>query len=513
MADEDASKQRLLHITVLVDRVVWELSKCEVEGSRTPLTRSTQAGIALDSDPQELDARVKTITLLADLQQLVADMRRSASWDANVIDGIAYRVVESLGEQLYRFLFPEGLANVLNTSIRDTVDGMLRIELEFQGEALERYGRWPWEYLRSPMEHDVAGSGRFLALCAQLMFNRRLLIDGESAAIRAERPRVLLIVGGPPGKPLGEFGIVAADKVVTSLDALHKNRVIELIKLVEPEFEMSADWQPTASWAAFEAAIKEHKPDVIHFIGHGLRVHDPQKRSEYSKLMFVGPGCRADARRDSEFVSAVANNKNLKLVFLQACESGVPGPHASATSVGQLLAHHGIPAVVAMQAKVENMVANDFAEAFYKALSEHKPIDFAVRQGREAIKNEDDALKLAFGVPVLYLRSYEALIQRPIELKDDTVSRTNVPRLTPPPTSCPRCGSAAVGKACARCGLRMNCRNEACNAPLKIWEDPVERRLNGMMLFCSGCGTKNEQEPWAAAPGMDSLAPPRPPVH
>jgi hypothetical protein len=63
--------------------------------------------------------------------------------------------------------------------------------------------------------------------------------------------------------------------------------------------------------------------------------------------------------------------------------------------------------------------------------------------------------------------------------------------------------------------LRTICCNEECKTPLKVWEDPVERRLNGMMPFCSGCGTHNLQVPWTspAALGVDSLAPPRPPVH
>jgi hypothetical protein len=484
--------QQLLRLVVLNDRVIWEVCKCELEGNRQPLDGSDQSGVSLDRE----ELTIKTITLLADLQQLVADMRRSAKWDAKVIDSVAHRVVEMLGEHLYRFLFRGELPQKLNTALNATVDGMLRIELEFQGDAEERYACWPWEYLRSPREQGVKGSGQFLALCAQLVLNRHLSIKGEAAGMKTGRPPlVLLVVAGPPKHALGDFGIVQADKVVLTLRELHAAKVIDLIELVEPEFELSPDWRPTASWEAFKAAVASKKPDVIHFIGHGRRVYDENERSEHSELIFVGPGCNPQPQRDTEFVQAVAKISNLKLVVLQACETGVRGPYASATSVGQLLAHHGIPAVVAMQTKVENIVANDFAEAFYKALREHKPIDVAVREGREAIQNVPDPLKLAFGVPVLYLRSYEAMTSptptaKSTEGMPTSQAQLNVP--SRPFETCPRCSSSYIARVCEDCQLRVVC---ACGTPLVC--DSTAERSSPMRPFCSSCGRKIVQQEWS----------------
>jgi hypothetical protein len=505
--------QQLLRLVVLNDRVVWELFKCDLEGNRQPLDGSDQYGVPLERE--ELARNVKTIALLAELQQLVADMRRSAKWDGNVIDGVAYRVVEALGEHLYRFLFRGELPQKLNHALAATIDGMLRIELEFQGEAEEKYAGWPWEYLRSPREQGVKGSGQFLALCAQLVLNRRLSIKGEAAGLKTGRPLVLLVVAGPPGRALGEFGVVQADKVVRTLQDLRDAKVIDLIELVEPEFAFDPNWKPTACWEAFKEAVALRRPDVIHFIGHGRRVYEENERSEHSELVFVGVGCQPDPRRDTDFVQAVGKDSNLKLVFLQACESGVRGPHASATSVGQLLAHHGIPAVVAMQAKIENIVANDFAEAFYKALREHKPVDLAVREGREAIQNVSEALKLAFGVPVLYLRSYEALISPTPSVKAGAGAASAQASATVPLRpfeTCPRCGSSDITQACADCGLRVVCAKDGCGTPLI--RDPNAPRAHPMKRFCKTCGTENPQPTWAVptAAGSDSVEPGRPRV-
>jgi hypothetical protein len=505
----------LLRLVVRDKSVFWELNRCDLEGKRTLVQSSIHDGEPLEQDRRQLEQRVKTITLLADLQQLVADMRRSAKWDADVIEGIALRVVERLGEQLYEFLFPGNLARILNSAINETVNGLLRIELEFQGDAVKLYGRWPWEYLRSPAEEGIKGSGQFLALRAQLVLNRRLHLNEEAGGIRTGKPKVLLIVAGPPGKALGSFGVVEASKVVQTLHDLRNDNVIDLVELVEPKVEFGPAWQPTATWDAFRRKIQQQQPEVIHFIGHGQRVYDAAEKSEHSELVFVGEGCTPDPRRDTDFVQVVSSVPNLKLVFLQACESGVPGPHASATSVGQLLAHNGIPAVVAMQAKVENIVANDFAEAFYTALREHKPVDWAVRAGREAIQNVSPALKLAFGVPVLFLRSYEALIGHAAatttpstgggggaprgSAADDEAARLAV---------CPRCGSTDLDKVCADCGLRVVCSNAACGKPLRL--DPNGSRANPMKRFCKECGTEHLQPAWTPPATFDPTGAPRP---
>jgi hypothetical protein len=499
--------QQLLKLTILKDRLRWEIFKCGDENSATKIDHSDEKGIPLDRD----ELRDQTIGLLTELQQLVADLRRSAKRDVGATDAVAGRVVEALGEHLYRFLFRGELLQKLNDSLRDTAKGVFRIELEFQGDALKEYGSWPWEYLRSPMEQGVEGSGEFLALRTQLVLNRRLFLPGQ-AELKTTRPIVLLVVAGPPGKALSdEFGVVQAETVVTALRDLDTAGVIDLIELVEPAFEPSDKWKPTASWAAFKAAVRDEKrqPDAIHFIGHGQRVYDPNERKGHSELIFVGNGCTPDPHRDTEFVEAVG--KGRKLVFLQACESGVPGPYASATSVGQLLAHYGIPAVVAMQTKIENIVANEFAAAFYKALSQHKPVDWAVREGREAIQDLSDlsgtlkTLKLAFGVPVLYLRSYEALISPVAADKVATMaaaavtapkvplpgSRPPMPKAAPF-AACPRCGSTRVQNACAKCGLQLVCK--PCGEALE--RDPDAPSSDPMFRFCKACNAENAQRPW-----------------
>jgi len=495
---------QILHLFISENQVTWERFTCELDGTnRIKVDGSPKKGFTLGED-----ALVKrTIALLSDLQQLLGDWRRSGDWDQDRVQLVTERVIETLGEQLYEFLFVQGIHEALHTALGETQGEMLRIVLEIQGDSLAKYGAWPWEYLRCPPRPGVAGSGMFLALQTQLVLNRRLFLEKQQAPVvlKSSKPVVLLVVAGPPGRSLGEFGNVQATTVVTTLRNLRDAGVIELLELVEPEYEESPDYKPTASWAAFKKLAQGGKPDVIHFIGHG-RINRDAERSE---LVFVGDGCTADPRTDVEFVQAVSSNT--KLVFLQACESALPGPRGSASSVGQMLANKNIPAVVAMQGKIENIVANTFATGFYAALSDHKPVDWAVRKGREAIESGSPTLRLAFGVPVVYLHSYDALFEprksAPADATARTVSALETMRSAAPLQpfeACPRCDEKDIVSFCADCGLRVICTR--CGRPLA--RDAKAPKDTPMKRFCKNCGQDNPQQIWKRDAGQ-SIGPGR----
>src|SRR5207253_130966 len=75
------------------------------------------------------------------------------------------------------------------------------------------------------------------------------------------------------------------------------------------------------------------------------------------------------------------------------------------------LAANNIPAIVAMQYKIENALGNDFASKFYQALIAYRTIEAAVQEGRAQILENIRgwSVSRAFGVPVLYLRGSGAL--------------------------------------------------------------------------------------------------------
>jgi hypothetical protein len=274
---------------------------------------------------------------------------------------------------------------------------------------------------------------------------------------------------------------VRSTQALEAIQKLSASGMIHLTQLIEPEFTLSPDYTPTASFQKFKDAIAAKHPHIIHFIGHG-------KREEgIGKLAFVGPDGGDDWKRDEEIVQAVVGNPNLQLVFLQACESALPDPSASVSGVARQLAHLNVPAVVAMQEKVENWVADSFAGKFYETLAKGVPVDLAVKEGVKALTAADTP---AFGVPVLYLGSYARMITEK-EKSDDLTRSAGTEGQG---QRCGRCGTVLARpeqKVCIECGLRFVCDGKLADGRTCgfRYEKPLGK-------YCSECGRPIVQPSW-----------------
>ncbi len=484
-----SSECRIIDINVVNDTFSWTLQMADMEGHATPLAR--------DTIPFNLDKlQEKTIEKFIELLQFLVDMSSKAPQiDGPTIDDMTYGVVETLGEHLYQVLFAGQTADHLKNALADIGAGdlnLLRIQFEFKG-TYEKLASWPWEYLRTPNDRNVERTGRFLALEAQLVLNRSYTVaSGGSTSFSMKTPRpvpVVLVVSSPH-----DLGPVVDTTVIETIQTLKDSGVISLNSLVEPPFEeKSPNYKPQASFQGLSTLLqglrgKNQAPAIIHFIGHGRRVYDKSLGRAKGQLAFMGEDGCAEWIDDEKFSDLVATGRGPKLVFLQACESGLPDPRASVSGVAMQIAHKGILAVVAMQAKVKNSVASVFACKFYEALKTGMPVDWAVKEGRQAISNMDEQ-DIAFGTPVLYLKSYEGLIgEGAPKPMDDWGSGNKPPVRLLTITTCPRCNAPILRsdqKFCSECSLRLFCK-ECSNA----LDDPMAK-------FCGECSAPVEQQPWS----------------
>jgi hypothetical protein len=316
-----------------------------------------------------------------------------------------------LGDRLYATLFSHpDLNQKLEDALakRNSGTHFVRIEMEFSGQSAFMAG-WPWEYLYRLIQRGKRESGEFLALSTNLVLNRVLNSDfGKEFSTRS--PSMLLVVSRPSDK-----GPVDCVDIRTLVTKLKQDGVITLHdELIEPEWEeLVANREPVVSWEAFSKSVRDNKPHVIHFIGHGQVVYKPEIRKNVGQLAFVGKeGGKAEWHDEEEVAALLTPSTSLRLVFLQACESGKTDPQAEGSGVARSIALRKVPAVVAMQAKVKNDVASKFACTLYNNLAAGLPIDWAVMKGREAV-NELEKVperRLSFGVPIVYLSSYLGLI-------------------------------------------------------------------------------------------------------
>lgn len=441
---------------------------------------STQKG---GEDERDFEPDLDTIAELVALQQLLTDsmaeLERLPDGGAPRKDAEALRkktrdelprLVKLIGRHLYDALLAPDLQKSLEDLATTSPAGeLLRVELDFLNRENQVDGKLaslPWEYLYSKRLGD------FLAAKSDLVLNRKLLADDrERGATRGEPVTLLLVIARPR-----DCGTVLGDSVQQAIKGLVEAKKIgRLVELIEPvQTRRDPSYVATATFDRFRKLLAAERPQIVHFIGHGLR------DAGGVKLAFVGEGGTADPIDAVAFARELSSTSGVRLAVIQACESALPDPHTPVSGIALQLAQKRIPAIVAMQARIENRHADDFSGAFYGALAEGLPVDRAVMRGRLAINLQ--AAEQPFGVPVLYLRSY-----RPI-----------LGKVRPPPPAglrCPACDSpnGERAKFCASCGQRLSCPR--CGTPIE----------NPKANFCDDCGEplraldRVEQAPRAAS--------------
>jgi hypothetical protein len=316
---------------------------------------------------------------------------------------------EVLGDHLYSFLLDNRIGESLHETLGNDSLSLIRVILEFERNQ-QHLASWPWEYLHYPEARDQNGAGYFLATKTRMVITRRLSLnpDPRVLGVEQERLKVLFVAAS-----LREYEVdcSSVQEAISEIKQKLESR-ISVIELVEPfrraAAPVASEARPVATYDRFLKLVETEKPHVIHFVGHG------QCTDEGGEIAFVGDDWKADWVRGNDLADDLSDNpgyQSLRLIFLQACESALANPHRAVSSVAMRLAQINIPAVVAMQYKIEQQVANLFAQTFYEALAEPVSIDVAVQRGRRQIRRnyrrqraDQGSRSFAFGLPVLFLR-------------------------------------------------------------------------------------------------------------
>jgi hypothetical protein len=485
---EAGDRVRLIQIRIK-DGNLWSTSQlCDQLGQ----SRGTPVRFR---DPERFhwDANTRdTVTLLADLLQAgAAQGVIHADFTAELIE----RAETVLGHQLYDLLFRGTAGNDLRDALgeweRSELD-LVRIELEFDGGDKNVLASLPWEFVRLP-EDD---GGDFLIRKSVLVLNRRLALSDSSQLrkLLTEDPVKVLIVVASPGRAKdGEeqlpqvHGESLAERL-GELSARSKGRL--QFEVLEDTPLGGGDGDVVVNRQALDAALSAHAPHVIHFLGHGRR---KEKRGQLALTDEDGTPAWIN---DQDFASLVTANNNLRLVFLQACESALPSQYMTgASGVAAQIASRRIPAVVAMQYSVQAAAADVFADAFYAALVGEKPVpvDVAVHRARRQMSlAASDETRSSLPLPVVYLFDYNRLMGSGEDLSDGSRESGGPapPAVIQAATfPCPRCDTAVANTAtrCGECALAFVCYK--CG---QRWEP--------LKTYCTQCPadqvTYVRQPPW-----------------
>lgn len=456
--------------------------------------RGTMKGpYPIDFDTNRLEVRT--------LEKLVLMLRENRVRQAET---------ELLGEYLYHLILDNEIGAELHKTLTQESEAFLRVELDFE-DPKSRLANLPWEYLY--YRDARSGNGYFLATRDRLALVRSPRVDNCRAlrfkiTATEKQLRVLIVGCSPADLPALDF-----DALLESVQALPELQLKTLITrhTDSPAFETSNHGLPQATHDRFITVLSDFEPHVVHFLGHG------QCDSSGGKIAFVDDGYLADWRTGGKLANALRDHASVRLAFLQACESAV-GDSAVAyralSSVAGDLVQTGIPAIVAMQAKVENAAANSFAETFYKAIVEQRQPIYRAMQLARTQSGE------AACIPVLYLGqdkdgdNAEGLLfsSAPPDQPDGR------DRAVPPPLDfvCPWCenkseGVQAVDKYCDACGSPIRCLNCGQGLPSRI-------KRGQDVIYCRSCQKKVNRysEPPAPAEArpdrFDQDTPPTSPI-
>ena len=183
--------------------------------------------------------------------------------------------------------------------------------------------------------------------------------------------------------------------------------------------------RPRPSWPP---GCRSHEVHVLHVVGHGDYDENHQEGvlyfcDQYGRSVAVPPGVLGPYLHDHD---------PLRLVFLNACQSGRLGAADPFSGMAQRLVQQDCTAVVAMQFPISDGAATAFTGEFYAALSDGMPVDQAVTSARKGLLA---GFASEWATPVLYLNApdgqvFEASPARAEAMRMPTPAATTARRTT-----------------------------------------------------------------------------------
>ncbi len=239
----------------------------------------------------------------------------------------------------------------------------------------------PWEFAYDP------GRANFLAVeDINFIRNARTAIPADRIQPRPAPLRILVVVA----QPLGTSHL-SVDEEVSVIRSGFQN----LLDANLAEVDVLLDATPGALHRQLESA--NDPIDVLHFIGHGFY----DKEADLGYLIFEND-LGQEQRLDSQVLRQIICRRDIRLVFLNACESGTGGKDNFNKGVAPALVAGGVPAVVANQYSVLDSSATSFARHFYWALAQGHSIGDAARESRVAVNYSVSREIIDWAVPVVY---------------------------------------------------------------------------------------------------------------
>ncbi|MGH3869459.1 MAG: CHAT domain-containing protein [Pseudonocardiaceae bacterium] len=324
---------------------------------------------------------------LAELDHHLAVVRDKVLASSAVLRGAPTadeRPVRELGQRLFDAVIADDVRSLYVASRQRAREqgSVLRLVLRVRPPELARL---PWEFLFDPNQQDYLGLSMPLVRYPEVLAPRQPL----QVALPL---RVLGMVARPGDQHALEVD-EEQQRLDTALAGLQREELVELF------------WVVGQTYNALEDALDKGPWHIFHFVGHGGYNRD----SEEGTLSLADETGRTHPVGADDISRLLAEHHPLRLVVLNACDTGRGSASDAFSSTAAALIRREIPAVVAMQFEITDPAAIVFAQSFYQHVAKRRPVDDSVMRARRSLRlaNKDT---LEWGTPVLYLRAPEGQV-------------------------------------------------------------------------------------------------------
>jgi len=255
----------------------------------------------------------------------------------------------------------------------------------------------PW-VAEKPWEFAYDRTRKSFLATEEVHFIRNALaaVPADRIAPRAGPLRILVVSAQPVG-----FGLLSIGQEVEVIRRGFDQLVTDGLAEVEAI--------PRVTPTQLLSRLSTKQFDIVHFIGHGA----------FDEETGVGSLVFEDGRSGAQLVGErqlreIFCGRGIRLVFLNACQTGTGGRADFNKGVAQALVSHGLPALVANQYSVLDSSATSFAQHFYWALAQGMGVGQAAREVRVAVNCSIQGEIIDWAIPVVYARDPAApLCERP----------------------------------------------------------------------------------------------------
>ena len=277
------------------------------------------------------------------------------------------RALARLGHALRAFCLPGDSGEALTAVVDEAIGTTVEVCFEAEDPALLGL---PFEALRLPDDRTLALQR------SVVMFRRPTGVRAADGEPLAGPVKVLVAVGAPDEDNTDSVPLDQGRELQNILDAVmvaqrHENFDVRILEVGSP--------------GQIAAAIGRDAYHVLHISCHGRP----------TTLQLENEDGRAVQTTAAELVEPIRQTlRPLPMVLLNACDGGVA--KGQTASLAEALLRAGVPAVLAMQTRVSDFYAIEFARAFYRHLSS-RDYPLASRALAAARKELERARQEAFG--------------------------------------------------------------------------------------------------------------------